>query len=94
LTILNTSIANVTQNSLVRGITLDTGGGSLHESIVGVTQCTNQYAGSVGTHLILLTILNISKANIIQNRLGRGITLDTGRGIVSESIGSNTQRTN
>jgi hypothetical protein len=67
---------------------------SISESIVGVTPCTNQCAIVGRTNLILLTALNTSKASVIQNNLARGITLSTVRGIISESIGGHTLRTN
>jgi hypothetical protein len=94
LTIRSTSKANVILNNLVRAITLHTGCGIESESIVGNTLRTYQFATVGGIYLILLAARNSSIASIIHNNLFLVITLDTGRGIVSESIECITLRTN
>jgi hypothetical protein len=86
LTIWNSDVASTIQNSLSRGITLDTTCSIISESIVGITKGTNQCAGIGGTYLIVLTICRCRIANIILNDLIRTITYDTVRGIISEGI--------
>jgi hypothetical protein len=74
LTIWRCSIASTIQNSLSRGITLDTTCSIVNKCIVGITKGTNRCGGVCGTHLIYLTVWSSAVASTIQNSLVRGIT--------------------
>jgi hypothetical protein len=94
LTIWNSDVASTIQNSLSRGITLDTTCSIVNKCIVGITKGTNRCGGVCGTHLIYLTVWSSAVASTIQNSLVRAITYDTVRGIISKCIVGNTKGTN